>query len=74
MKEEILKKIYAKPEYLDYLRKHPKWYYYLDENEKNYAIFEKTVLKTLKKTTYDKLETVKNQVSFISALMKYLGK
>ena len=32
MKKEIMEKIYRDPKVLDYLRHHPKWYYYLDEN------------------------------------------
>ena len=32
MREDILQKIYNNPKYLEYLRYHPKWYYYLDEN------------------------------------------
>ena len=74
MREEILQKLYSNPKYLEYLRYHPKWYYYLDENPSNYPIFEKTVKEELKITTYDKLERLKKQISFVSKFMDYFKK
>ena len=74
MREDILQKIYNNPKYLDYLRYHPKWYYYLDENPNNYSIFERTVKEELKITTYDKLERLKKQISFATKFMEYFKK
>lgn len=74
VREDILQKLYANEEYLDYLRRHPKWYKYLDENPNNYQIFEKVVKKELKITSFDKLERFKKQVNFASALIKYFSK
>ncbi|MDD3999882.1 MAG: YlbE-like family protein [Bacilli bacterium] len=73
MRDEIISKLYANEQYLDYLRRHPKWYYYLDLDPKYYIEFEKVVKKALKITTYDRLESVKNQVNFASAMIKYLA-
>lgn len=73
MKDEILKKIYASEQYLEYLRRHPKWYYYLDLDPKYFNDFERVVKKAYKLTTYDKLEQVKNQINFASAMVKYFS-
>lgn len=73
MKDEVLKKLYANPVYLDYLRQNPKWYYYLDLDPKNYNEFEKAAKKALKLTTYDKLEALKNQINFASSLLNYFS-
>lgn len=74
MREDILQKIYSNPNYLQYLRYHPKWYYYLDENPNNYSIFERTVKQELKITTYDKLEKLKKQINFVTKFMDYFKK
>lgn len=74
MREDILKKIYDNEMYLNYLRYHPKWYYYLDQDPKNFEQFEKVVKKELKLTTVDKLDKVKNQINFASAFLKYITK
>lgn len=74
MKEEILKKLYDNPLLLDYLRYHPKWYQYIDQDQKNYELFEKTARRELKISTSDKLEKVKNNINFASALLKYISK
>lgn len=73
MKDEILKKLYDNEAYLDYLRRHPKWYYYLDLDPKYFNDFERVVKKALKITTYDKLESLKNQINFASAMVKYFS-
>lgn len=74
MREDILQKIYSNPKYLEYLRYHPKWYYYLDENPNNYSIFERTVKEELKITTFDKLEKLKKQINFATKFMEYFKK
>jgi hypothetical protein len=74
MKEDILQKLYKNEQYLDYLRHHPKWYYYLDADPKNFDAFEKVIKKELKMTTYDQLEKMKRQVNFASAFIKYISK
>ena len=74
MREDILQKLYQNPKYLEYLRYHPKWYYYLDENPNNYQVFERIVKDELKITTYDKLERLKKQISFVSKFMDYFKK
>lgn len=71
MNEDILRKIYSNPQYLDYLRFHPKWYYYLEQNPNNFSIFERTVKEELKITTYDKLEKLKKQINFATKFMEY---
>lgn len=73
MRDEVLKKIYSNPQYLDYLRRHPKWYYYLDLDPKYLNDFERVVKKALKITTYDKLEQLKNQINFASAMLRYFS-
>lgn len=70
---DIMEKIYQNPEMLDYLRRHPKWYYYMDSNPKNYDVFVNVVKKELKETTYDKLEKIKNRVNFASSLINYFN-
>lgn len=71
MNDNILQKLYANPQYLEYLRFHPKWYYYLEQNPNNFAIFERTVKEELKITTYDKLEKLKKQINFATKFMDY---
>lgn len=71
MRDEILQKLYANPQYLEYLRYHPKWYYFLEQNPNNYISFEKQVKEDLKITTFDKLEKAKKQITFASRLMEY---
>lgn len=71
MNEDILRKIYSNPQYLEYLRFHPKWYYYLEQNPNNFSIFERTVKEELKITTYDKLEKLKKQINFATKFMEY---
>lgn len=73
MKDEVIKKLYENEQYLDYLRRHPKWYYYLDLNPKYYDEFERVVKKAYKLTTYDKLESIKNQINFASSMIKYFS-
>lgn len=72
--DEVLKKLYNDDIYLDYLRRHPKWYYYLDIDSKHFSDFERALKKDLKKTTYDKLESIKNQINFASAFVQYFSK
>ena len=74
MREDLLEKLYKNEEYLDYLRRHPKWYYYLDQDPKNYDLFEKVVKRELKITTVDKLDRVQKQINFASALINYISK
>jgi hypothetical protein len=71
MRDEILNKLYNNSVYLEYLRYHPKWYYYLEDNPNNYLIFERKVKEDLKITTYDKLEKMKKQISFASKFIDY---
>jgi len=73
MRDEIITKLYKNDQYLDYLRRHPKWYYYLELDPKYYNDFERVVKKALKITTYDKLEAIKNQVSFASSMINYFS-
>lgn len=70
---DIMEKIYQSPEMLEYLRRHPKWYYYMDSNHKNFDVFVNVVRKELKETTYDKLEKIKNRVNFASSLINYFN-
>lgn len=74
MKDEILAKIYANEQYLEYLRKNPKWYLYLDQDPSNYKLFEKNAKSELKLTMNDKLERFRKQVTFAGAVMKYFSK
>ncbi len=71
MRDDILEKLYSNPIYLDYLRNHPKWYYYLEQNPENFSVFEKTLKEELKITTYDKLENIRKQINTISKFMEY---
>lgn len=73
MKDEVIRKLYSNQVYLEYLRENPKWYYYLDQDPKYYDDFEKEVKKALKLTTYDKLESLKNQIGFASSMLKYFS-
>ena len=74
MDQEILKKIYNTKESLEYLRYHPKWYYYLDENPLNFRSFENVVKKEYKITSYDKLEKMKSKINFFTSMINYLNK
>ena len=73
MRDEVIFRLYANEQYLDYLRRHPKWYYYLDLDPQYFSEFERVVKKALKLTTSDRLETLKNQVNFAGSLIKYLA-
>ncbi len=73
MRDEIIEKLYNNEQYLNYLRRHPKWYYYLDLDPKYFSEFERVVKKALKITTYDKLEAIKKQVNFAGAMIKYFS-
>jgi hypothetical protein len=73
LRDEIIEKLYNNEQYLNYLRRHPKWYYYLDLDPKYFSEFERVVKKALKITTYDKLEAIKKQVNFASAMIKYFS-
>lgn len=70
----ILSKIYNNKEYLEYLRYHPKWYYYLDDNKENFKVFENVVKKEYKITSYDKLESLKNKINFFTSMINYFNK
>jgi hypothetical protein len=74
LRDEIMKKIYDNEQYLDFLRRNPKWYYYLDQDPKNYKLFEENAKKVLRLTSYDKLDRLKKQVSFASAMINYFTK
>lgn len=74
MDADILEKIYEKKEYLEYLRYHPKWYYYLDSNRENFKLFENVVKKEYKITTYDRLDKIKGQINFVSSMINYFSK
>ena len=74
MDNEILRKLYANEQYLDYIRHHPKWYYYLDEEPSLYPYFENVVKKDLKLTTFDKLENLRKKINFASSFLKYMTK
>lgn len=74
MTDEVLNKIYSNSYYLEYLRRHPKWYYYLDLEPKYMQEFERVVKKESKKTTFDKLETLKKQINFASSMINYFRK
>ena len=74
MREDILRRIYSNGQYLEYIRYHPKWYYYLEQNPNLFTEFEKTLKKELKITTYDKLESLRKKVNFVSSFIKYMTK
>ena len=69
-----MEKIYQNPDILNYLRYHPKWYYYLDLDPNNFQVFNNVVKKELKITTYDKLEKLKSHVNFASSVIDYFNK
>ncbi|HHZ11943.1 MAG TPA: hypothetical protein GYA05_04430 [Acholeplasmataceae bacterium] len=73
MRDDVLYRLYSNEFYLDYLRRHPKWYYFLDLDPGYFAEFERVVKKSLKMTAYDRLESLKNQVNFAGAMLKYLS-
>ncbi len=74
MDKMILNKIYNNEYYLKYLREHPKWYYYLDEDVSNFKLFEQTVKKEYKISSYDKLEKLKTQINFFRSIIEYFSK
>lgn len=64
---EFMMYLYQNPDYLNYLRLHPKWYkilYY----EKNFDDFLKIAKKELKLRITDKLESLKRNINLISTL------
>ena len=69
--KNILDKIYNNKYYLEYLRNNPKWYYYLDEEPRNFKVFEENVKKEYKITVPDKLEKVKDRINFVSSIINY---
>lgn len=74
MREDILKKIYSDARYLEYIRYHPKWYYYLDQDPSLFSVFENNLKKDLKITTYDRLESLRKKINFASSFIKYMTK
>ncbi len=65
--------LYQNPEYLNYLRYHPKWYkvlYY----EGNYDEFLRYVKKELQLRLTDKMENFKRNLLMLQSLGSYLGK
>ncbi|HOA63503.1 MAG: hypothetical protein GX203_03340 [Acholeplasmataceae bacterium] len=73
MRDEILVKLYSDERILEYLRKNPKWYYYLDLDPRNYIYFEREAKEALNMTVVDKIENLKKQINFVSSLIKYLS-
>jgi len=74
LREDVLRKLYSNPNHLDYLRRHPKWYQFLEDRPDEYKEFEKVVKSELKQTPYDKIERIKKQLNFASSLINYLQK
>lgn len=65
--------LYQNPEYLNYLRYHPKWYkilYY----EHNYDEFIAYVKKELRLRVTDKMEALKRNVNLLKTLSSYMDK
>lgn len=73
MRDEILVKLYSDERILEYLRKNPKWYFYLDLDPRNYIYFEREAKEALNMTVVDKIENLKKQINFVSSLIKYLS-
>ena len=70
---EFMTYLYQNPDFLNYLRLHPKWYkilYY----ERNYDDFIKVVKEELKLRMTDKLESLKRNINLVSSLSSYLDK
>lgn len=70
---EFMTYLYQNPDYLNYLRLHPKWYkilYY----EKNYDQFLNVAKKELKLRITDKLESLKRNINLLSSLGSNLFK
>lgn len=74
MREDILKRIYSDAKYLEYIRYHPKWYYYLEQNPNLFVEFEKSLKKDYKITIYDQLESLRKKINFASSFIKYMTK
>ena len=74
MREDILKRIYSDARYLEYIRYHPKWYYYLEQNPNLFVEFEKSLKKDYKITIYDQLESLRKKINFASSFIKYMTK
>ncbi|XMB87048.1 YlbE-like family protein [Mycoplasmatota bacterium WC44] len=75
LSHQILEKLYKDENapILEYLRYNPKWYRILDRDPKKYEVFESEAKKYLKMTTYDKINSVKNQVDMLSMFIQYLN-
>lgn len=74
MNKEILQKIYADPQILNYIRYHPEWYKILYYEPHKYKEFEKEAKDVLKINTYHKLEDVKGQINFLQSIIEYIQK
>lgn len=71
MRDDILQKLYANEQYLDYLRHNPKWYYYLDADPNNYKYFERAAKEALNITFNDRIEGFKKQLKFANSIVSY---
>ena len=74
MNVEILNKLYSNPEILTYLRYNPEWYKILYYEPEKYKEFETEAKESLKISTYHKIEDLKNNISFIQAIIDYARK
>ncbi|QVK20419.1 hypothetical protein KHQ82_08805 [Mycoplasmatota bacterium] len=74
LSNEILSNLYKQEssQLLEYLRYNPIWYRRLSENPNHYQLFENEAKEFLKLTTYDKINSAKNQLDMLSMFLKYL--
>ncbi len=73
MISEVTNKLYANPDYLMYIRYHPKWYMILDRYPNLFKEFEKEAKTALKITLQDKIINLRKQIDFINGVIKYFN-
>lgn len=70
---ECFQYLYQNNELLEYLRFNPRWYKILYYDPSMFDSFLNEAKTRLKIRTTDKLENIKNKVSFLSSLSGYLA-
>lgn len=69
MDEEIIKKLYEKKEYYNYLKENSEWVRVLKRNKFRYKDFINFIKKKYKLRTQDKINNTLNKVSMLSEVL-----
>ena len=73
MDEEIIKKLYEKKEYYNYLKENSEWVKLLKRNKYRYKEFENFIKKKYKLRTQDKINNALNKASMLSEVLNSIN-